>query len=467
MKLSYGFLCGLSIITLFPYCAVQAGTVPLQISNKDLPALVKNQSFNSQETDLKKAQSLFQTELALQAYRWNLGGELSQETDKTTSLTTLQNSDLIRKKSSLLFSKKWLTGTLTSLELTQNDYNSKTTALKYNQSYATLSLEQNIFPFVFTAQDALTVQSLNNELHKAELQAEQDFDANLIEVTNIFWKLQTLKKSIEENSELLKKFEKLVKVIQTKKANSYANAGELEQAEAEYQTRLQTFQEDQTNYRLTVQQFKTLLNIPDEQELSFKYDTTTSEAKLASSSEKNQRFQIQKLRAESAENLFKAARLKGLPRFNVFAKYTQQGLDTSASESLQKLTDDSQNKYQIGIKFDYTIDDQQAEKEKQLRFVSQNLEIQKLNRFQIDLKQQINLAYDKLKNARNNLETTQKVLKLRQQAVQQININYNQGRSDISFLIDAFNRKAIAEVNAVSAMGFYEVALIEYQSLTR
>ena len=47
-----------------------------------------------------------------------------------------------------------------------------------------------------------------------------------------------------------------------------------------------------------------------------------------------------------------------------------------------------------------------------------------------------------------------------------ISKNYFQGRTDISFLIDAYNKKNLAEINLISSYGDFETKKIDYEILT-
>ena len=102
------------------------------------------------------------------------------------------------------------------------------------------SLSQNIFPTLFSAKDYLSYKSVQLAYDKLALQNKLDQFEVQKNIIDLYWKIKAIQVSVAENDFLMKKYDSLVKTIQRRKRNSTANAGELEQALAEYELRKQS-----------------------------------------------------------------------------------------------------------------------------------------------------------------------------------------------------------------------------------
>lgn len=441
---------------------------PLKLTEDDVIKLVQSQSLNYKEIENRNLSSEFTYQALNGSYRLNLNFDYSLEKDKTESVSTFAVSDSDKTKKTLILSKRFYTGTATSLEYTNIDYDSVTT--NYAQNYYTLGLEQNIYPYIFSNSEMQALKAAKTEVERTRLQTDIDLLDNTKDVLALYWRVQASQKSVQENEDLLKKYGRLVANVKSKKANSYASAGEVEQALAEYETRKQTWLEDRNTLLTNLQQLKTALNIPAEQQIELTAPQNTVKplpTKFQGDVKSLRRYKVQQLKAESAVASYESTSLKDHPKVSVYGKYTGQGLDSSQSESFNEMKDDPKDKYIVGVKLDYFFGDDLNKTEKQLRRATQEVELARFARTETDLKLQIENTRQKLENAYANVETTQNVVKYRTEAVKQLNVTYFQGRTDISFLIDAFNKKILAEVAAINALGNYTTTLIEYQNLVQ
>lgn len=441
---------------------------PLKLNEDDVIKLVQSQSLNYREIENLNLASEFTYQALNGSYRLNLNFDYSLEKDKTESVSTFAIPDSDKTKKTLILSKRFYTGTATTFEYTNVEYDSNTT--NYAQNYYTLALEQNIYPYIFSNSEMQALKAAKTEVERTRLQTDIDLLDNTKDVLALYWKVQASQKSVQENEDLLKKYGRLVTNVKSKKANSYASAGEVEQALAEYETRKQTWLEDRNTLLTNLQQLKTVLNIPTEQQI----ELTTPQNTVKPLPEKFQgdvkalrRYKVQQLKTKSAVASFESTSMKDHPKVSVYGKYTGQGLDPSQSESFNEMKDDPKDKYIVGVKLDYFFGDDLNKAEKQLRRATQEVELARFARAENDLRSQIENTRQKLENAYANVETTQNVVKYRTEAVKQLNVTYFQGRTDISFLIDAFNKKILAEVAAINALGNYTTTLLEYENLVK
>jgi outer membrane protein TolC len=468
MNKSYVRIIALSILCLIAQPATSDVLSPLRLTEDDVIRLVQSQGLSYQEIQNRNLTSVYNYELLNGTYRFNLNFDYSLEKDKTESLSTFAIPDSDKTKKTLILNKRFYTGTATSLEYTNVQYDA--TTANYAQNYYTLSLEQNLFPFIFSNSEMQAYKAAKIEVDRILLQTNIDLLDNTKDVLTLYWKVQASQKSVLENEDILKKYERLVSNVKSKRQNSYSSAGEVEQALAEYETRKQTFLEDRSALLTNLQLLKTALNVPAEQPIELVPPTNAVKPlppKFQGDVKNLRRYRAQQLKSESAVASYEAASFRDQPRLSVYGKYTAQGLDNSQSESLNEMKDDSKDKYIVGVKLDYYLGDDLSKAEKQLKKATQDLEVARFARATEDLKLQIDNTRQKLENAYTNLQTTQNVVKYRNEALKQLNVTYFQGRTDISFLIDAYNKKIQAEVNAITAIGNYTTTLIEYQNLVQ
>lgn len=461
---SYVRLMALSILCLHSQPAT-SDTI-LRLHESDVIRLVQSQSIDYQEVVNRNLLSRYNYEFLNGNYRFSLNFDYSLEKDTTENLATFTAPDSDKTKTTLILNKRFQTGAATSLELTSVKFESNTT--EYAQNYYTIGLEQNLFPYLFSNSELQALKAAEIDVERTRLQTDIDLLDETKNVLSLYWRVQASQKSVQENEDLLKKYNRLVSNVRNKKNNSYANAGEVEQALAEFETRKQTMLEDRNILLISVQQLKTALNIPADQKIEIVTSQSAVQplpSKFSGDVKSLRRYKVQKLKTESAIGNYESTRFDNIPKISVYGKYTGQGLDPQQTESLQELQDEPTDKYTVGVRLDYFFDDGLARTEQQLRRSNQDIEVARFARIEDDLKLQIENTRQKLENAYTNLQTTQNVLKYRTEAVKQLNVTYFQGRTDINFLIDAFNKKIQAEVAAINARGDYATTFLEYQNL--
>lgn len=448
-------------------------TLPtLTLNDQNVIQIIRSNSIDLKEVEARTLGSQLTFDKVSALYKLNTSLDFSKEKDKSESTSSLLNTNTDRNIYSLLLSKRFLSGTLTALEFTHNDVdtnaNPATATSSYNQNYFIISAEQNLFPNFFGLQDRAIYDAAQIDNDRAKLQNAFDLDSVTRSTLALYWRVKAALVSVTENEEIIQRYEKVTDIARRKKANSFASAGELEQAQAEFETRKQSTKQERTNYNSLVQQLREALNLPEQQNLII--STENAPATLPNfyrGPVRNlKRYMLQKLKTDSALKTAEAVEKIGFPELSLYAKYTQQGLDNSQTESVKELSDGNRNKYLVGLKLGYTFGDAASETARRLGAATAEIERSRMARIDDDLENNIETAVEDVKNAFDNIETTKRVLKLRQDAIRQITTNYTQGRTDISFLVDAINKKIQAEVAAVTAYGNYSLILQDYLSLT-
>lgn len=469
-KLRVKFIKNFCLITICMTAApVWSAVKPaITINDTTVNELINVQSLSNRQTEVDLLNQDYVTEQYLQNYHWTLGLDAYNEKDHVKSTSTFISPDSDRTVYSVFLDKKFITGTTFNVNYVRNNYESDALSTQNSQNSVQFSLSQNVFPTLFSAKDYLSYKSVQLTYDKLALQNKLDQFEVQKNVIDLYWKIKAIQVSVAENDFLMKKYDNLVKTIQRRKRNSTANAGELEQALAEYELRKQSLLVDKQTLEKYLIDFKTELNIPQNQML--KIDPKNSSVQLPmdfkGDIENLTRYKVQKLKSVSADAVYNANKYNNYPTLDIYGEYNQSGVDADQSESYSQMNEGDQNKYKVGVKLNYYFNNKAADAEQKYRLSLKQLESDRLVRSEDDLKNQIITLKEKLNIAFSNIKATENIVKYRLEAVRQITVNYNQGRSDINFLVDAFNKKIAAEVAAVNAYGEFAKTLIEYKSYT-
>ncbi len=463
---SYVFLIGFAILTIS-----NVSQSAIVLNNKNVIEIYTTQSTKPKEIEnlLNSNQSVFE-QIDLK-YNLTTTLDLSKQNDQTDSLSTTLQQNNDTNKYTWLLSKRFLTGTTLGLELTHldNQYGtiqSVTARTETNQNYFSVNIDQPLFPNFFGSQERSLYNSMSSDYELKKMQTELDQLTSQKDALTLFWKTKSLAKSVEENSKLITEYEKLAQKVQQKKQNQFATAGELEQALSEYETRKQNLKDDKSKLTQGILDLKILLNINED----IQFDATTPETKPIQFSEIKieslKKYKIQSLKLKSANEQSNSVTSSNLPQLSLYGKYTQSGFDPSNSTAFDEAKDSNYRKYLIGLKLDYIFDNDKSNTDQKIKMLAADIERQKTDRTNTDLNKQIQLAQTDLQTSFDNISTNIKILEYRKKAVADISKNYFQGRTDISFLIDAYNKKNLAEINLINSYGDFETKKIDYQILT-
>src|SRR5690606_3975170 len=99
------------------------------------------------------------------------------------------------------------------------------------------------------------------------------------------------------------------------------------------------------------------------------------------------------------------------------------------------------------------------------RRIQRHLQETQLDRRRREFTDSENNNVRKVRAAYANALSAKKLVQFRDKAVKEITRSYNQGRSDISILIEAINRYSNAEVDFSRAIGDYQISLNEWAAL--
>ena len=443
----------------------------LTLNETNYESIFLEKSSVQTDIELSEARSQYNFELLNTKYNVTTSLDAYQQKDKTESVSSFlkQDSDLF--KLTWLTSKRFTTGTNLSLEYTEqhptNRTSPATTTTEYYQKYFTVAAEQNLFPFLAERTEKSAFKASEYDLQSNQLQNKLNQISAVNDFSQLFWSTVTLKKSIDENQKLLTQYEKLVKTVRGKSNFNYANAGELEQALAEYETRIQNLNSDRNQYNDNINKIRQKLLLDENTNLNLEFKNTNlpkPEVKMDIPVEQTAQYRIQNLKKLSAEESLKSLRFSNAPQMSVYGKYTQSGADVSTTEASFKMGNSDYQKYIIGLKLDYTFGNDKNTQDQLIKAKTAKIEADKAQISLEQVRNEYNQAADKLNQIFQQIDSQRKVVEYRQKASEQIFKNYSQGRTDISNLIDAYNRKLNAELTLIKLYSDFSSAQIQLRN---
>lgn len=455
-------------------------SILVSINDANIIDLIQKNNLEFRQLQNKSNQSELIYETTNLIYKPYITGDISSEKDDTDTAISNLKIDQIRKKYTAILGKNFLTGTALTLEATRLDYQSglipTSLSTNFNQNYLALNLQQSIYPNFFGSIDRSKVNINYSQMQKEQIQLKLDqIDLIKNKLAN-YWKLKILEIQIQKNRELISKYEILYQKVKQKNKNGLSNPGEAEQTEAELIQRKQNLSDDFSNSHILRQQLRQDLALSPDQDFKIETETLLDINQLNRNQidkkinpkiikiENTLMFQLQSTKTVNARNAYDAALNSNLPEISLYGRYTQQGLDASQAESMDEFNRADKNKYLIGLKVNYYFGSNINELNYKIR--KQEFDSESTNTIKVhnDLKNYFQNLAEKINVATDNKLASLQILELRSQITKKILKSYNQGRTDISVLIDAYGKEALAEVNMVTAFGQYNQLVYEYQA---
>jgi outer membrane protein TolC len=440
----------------------------IQLTDQEIINLIKTRSLNVKEQNLKLSQADLSLENTLKPFNWKVALDLSQEIDRSDSLSTLAANPSNKSRGLATLYKRLPVGANLGVEYLHTDFRTESSSSEYNQQSFSFVWEQNLWPFFKTNVDASSIENAELKRKKDRLQWKMDETQAVRNVLSLYWQIKALTVSIAENTAVFQKYERLISSIEKKRANNFAAAGEYEQAMAEYLLKKQTLSEERTLLAKRLTDLKVELDLPPASDLSI--DPTLAPisppSKISLSPSQTSLFLQQKYKTLIAEKDLEIAESDTSGQWSLYTRVTPAGVDEKSSPAFTEMSSANKNKFLIGVKFSKDLEDLSSKKEAELKSASLVIEQDKLNILNQSIEQQLESQYQILLDSFKAIETQQSVVKFRAEALNSISKNYQQGRIDISVLIDTYSRMVNSKVSLAKAYADYYDRWLAYSSLT-
>lgn len=444
-----------------------AAASSLSLSQKDVAELVLKQSTKAREVALRYEQTRLGSLTPLLAYEWKLTAETGFDTDRTENLSRVGDFRYDTYKTGVGLSKSLLTGTLLRFDYSRTSQKNDLATATYNQlSYdsATFTLEQAILGNFLGVGDRAAVRKAELDYEAGLILRADELEGVVLEALRLFWNTYVAKENFRESLAARDRYEKLVSSVKRKSSYGYTSPGELAQVQAEFETRVQTVKTASLDYLKSLDNLLSLLELPAGTEISFVVPRELPPVpKLVERKIEDLRVvRSQKLKVEAADAGVSLARSKDAPALSLVGQYAASGVDESSSAAYAELTSGSYPRTYVGLKLSYSFGSGISSEDvanKKAALALEELRLKKSLEEQRDLDAQaerkVSATFAIAQSARIQRD-------LRNKAVQELTRSYNQGRTDISVLIDAINRLLTTEIQSARALGDYQIALNEW-----
>ncbi|MBX3034473.1 MAG: TolC family protein [Bdellovibrionaceae bacterium] len=440
----------------------------ITLSQKDVAELVLKQGPKTKEVSYKYEQSRLPLLQTTSLTDWKLLVESGYEHDRNQSLTQQEDNKYERYITTVSLSKLLLSGTSLTFQLgrTSQKANVVNTTLPPQSTMDNmgLTLEQSLLGNFFgqgdrakIAQADYTYKS-NMKLRTNELQ-----DVVLSSLQQ-FWNTYVAQENFRESMATRERYEKLVSSVRRKNSLGYANPGELSQIQAEYEGKVQEVKTASQTYLQSLDDLNTLLALPPGTEVDFIVPKELPPVpKLSEKPIDNLRpLQSQNLLVSAAKEGVTVAESNRRPTLNLVGKYNATGVDDTGDKSYAELSSGNHPKVYAGLKFQYNFGSGVLPEDIRAKKAALSLEETKLTRIRNELRDRILNAERRVGTTYTIAQSSMRQREFSQRAVTELTRSYNQGRTDIRFLIDAMNLLYSTEVQAIRALGDYQIALNEW-----
>lgn len=411
-------------------------------------------------------------QLAYYELDWTAALESGHERDRRLTMNNRVFDLDERFKTTASLSKSFLTGTDLYLDVVSEELKSTSTSVVaardgvYN-SYL-LTLEQNLWRNAFGQQLRSQVKAAKAESQALKNERLEEIENSLLRGANLFWQAAVLERQYKESEAALKRYETLVKNIERKSQVRYAAPAELAQVRAQYHGRARQVRENLISYEQALLDLKVYL--PEAVGASLLWDEKFPQfgVKLQSSQYKIQNtraYELAELRKQ--KTIFEATGVasRNKAQFALVGKVGATGVDTTTADSQQQLIEGRRPSWYIGVKWSHTFGSnalesqvRQANAQARAQEIAFDSEKQRL----VFLKEQLESAIESLEQS---IKAQNEELQAQRQAVRELTRTYNQGRTDISILIEAINRAQSAEIEQVQTRANLEMTYLQWQFL--
>jgi len=443
----------------------------ISLSQKDVAELVLKQGRRTQEVNLQYQQLRLSVAQSLVPYEWTFLATSGLLFDKSVGLTATAYDKTETLATDVKLSKSFITGTSTSLEYKRTSFKGDTNALATantrsvgTQDLLGLNITQDIWANFFGTADRGDTDAAELNYKASTILRTNDLENLVLDTIRTFWDAYVSEQNFKETITSRDRSKKLTDAVKKKSGFGYANPGELAQAQADYEGRVQDVKTASTIYLRNLDTLNTLLSLPTNCEIKFVVsDSVPPVPQLPDMDQENLRvIRSGKLKVEAADRAYTAAKSKDAPTLQLVGKLYTYGVQNDGNGAYSDMTSGSHPQYFAGVQFEYPFGADLLGETRLNKKYAKDLEEVRLSRARqetLDLQAQ---AQRKVQATYAAVLSNAEQKKYRDKALQELTRSFSQGRTDISIFIDAMNKLSIAEIQYSQAIGNYQTALNEW-----
>lgn len=446
----------------------------VNLSQKDVAETILKQGPKAKEVTYRYEQSKLPLLQAQAVTNWNLNAESGHEVDKAESVNggfnLLGDFKFERYRTTVGLTKPMVTGT--TLGVNYNRISQKADFTGTTNPQLTLdslgfTLEQTLWGNFLGVGTRASISKAEYEYEAALSLRANELEDLVLESLRAFWNAYVAQENFRESLASRERYEKLVAAVRRKTSLGYSNPGELSQVQAEYEGRVQAVKTASTDYLSNMDILVTLLGLPPGTEVNFVVPRELPPVpKLSEKAIEELRVvRSQELKLKAASKDLDATNTAAKPTLNLVGRYTTTGVDEQADGSFAEMTGNTNPTVYVGVRLQYNFGSGILDEGIRAKRAALALEEVKLTRTRNEEKDRSLAAERKVGATYAVAQSALRQRELRVKAVQELNRTYNQGRTDISVLIRALNDQFATEVEAMRALGNYQIALNEWAAI--
>ncbi len=451
----------------------QSAPQPLILSQNEVTRLVIEKSYKAKENTFKYQLLRLAALQKLSSYDWFFTAESGTERDRNegpTHPSTLTNQTY---KTTLKLKKSLITGTSLSFDYARNslygnDVNiSNPKITQYTYDLLGFSVEQNLWRNAFGIEDRAGLDAAELSYQASTMTRASELQDLVLESLRLYWNTFVAQENFSEALSSRDRYQRFVGELRRKTAYGYSNPYELYQIQAELENREQMIKTTSYEYLKNLEQLVQLLNLPKDTRIEFpKIEAIPNLPTLNKKNLKESRsLQSQNLKIKAAEAALTASRSSSRPILSLNGSMSTSGFDETPALAESHLLSGTYPKYYVGLKLivqfgsDYGANDIFNKK------VALELEQLRYQRTIEELENSVVASERKIQSTYFAVSSTKKQVELREKTMNEMQRSFNNGRIDISLLIEAMNKYFAARVQNTRSMGDYFVALNEWAAL--
>ena len=408
-----------------------------------------------------------QSAATLASYDFKLTAETGFEENRLESLT---GSSLLKNESyltTIALKKPFLTGTLVGLEYARtsirpefelsatNSYPSQT------QDLFGLTLEQDLLANFFGRADRAKVRAAERTLESIQVVRADQLQNLVLSAIGTFWDAYVAQENFQESLNSRDRYSKLAGTVKRKSGYGYTAPGELARVQAELESREQSVKLQSAAYLAKLDTLRTLLKLPEGTEIKFEVKDRIPPLPQLPKAEisKLRSYRSEELKTKAAKDQSIEAHSNSLPDLSLVGKVYSGGVDRKPDGAWSEMVTGSRPKYYVGVKLEYSFGSGYKDEISLIRRLKAELAesrmahaLRETKDRELDLQRNVQASYGIALSAKTKKDLLEK-------AAQELTRSYNQGRTDISNLIESLNLYFASEVALSRAVGDYQIAL--------
>jgi len=451
--------------------AVAATTDTLKISPQFVVQRVLADGRDAKNLEFEEKKLLFPLSQVLAMYDWQFAGKVRYEMDRAQVISGNGNSQDKTTLWNASLNKKIPTGTTFSLGYTRNLQSSIYRANSTNTrspyivlDQADFSVSQDLLSNFFGIVDRRAEKVARQNIYKAALEKRESQESLVLSALQLFWDTYVAKETLRENINARNKYESVVKELEQKTRHGFSNPGDMAKARAEFETQKINVKNAAFSYVNFMDKLLTMMLLPLDQQVEFDVPVEVPDLPPLDAKEMAnlRKIQAAELTAENAAIEKKAADYGALPEIKLIGSLGYTGLEPQSSQAFAGLTSGTHPIYAIELNVNYRFFSEKVSGEKQQATVLYDQAFNNLLKAKEDEKVNMTGAIEKLQASYAVAKSSILSVKFWEQAIQEQEKSYRQGRLELSQLFQDYSSYFRAQSSRTKAIGDYHIALNQF-----